>query len=208
MELASPSEAHEFCEVEGTNEPEAPPSAYHVFRWTPGDGWSPYKPGTLPAAAPAVLYSNQAASGPFPHQEISGLAYHCGYRQVWGKTPSGCPAAKGHPKPQSPCFLYSTLSVWSESGLKVCSNGRKSGWLLPTGPRPLSYLATTCFQKLPFPCPHFPGGVSGFTKQPREEVIKSGKVPIPQTATPRILWPVLSAQPGRSQKDLRSLSQP
>lgn len=152
--------------------------------------------------------SSGCASGPSLHQEISGLAYHCGYTQVWGKTPSGCPAAKGHPKTQGPCFLYSTLPVWSESGLKVCSSGRKSGWLLPPVPRPHSYLATTRFQKLPFSCPHSPGGVSGFTKQPREEVIKSGKVLIPQTATPRILWPVLRAQPGRSQKDLRSLSQP
>lgn len=139
-----------------TNEPEVPPSPNHVFRWTPGDGWCPRKSGTLPAAAPAVLYSSQAASDPFLPKEISGLACHCGYGQVWGKTPNGCPAANRLPKAQGPCFLYSTLPVCSESGLKVPVQVGERGVAATPRTYPLLLPGNRQFPEASFPLPPLP----------------------------------------------------
>lgn len=85
------------------------------------------------------------------------------FTEVYGQV---CVAAlwpRGTPKPRAlaSCIHFCLLG---QSGLKV---------QVATTPQDLDpvycHLATTRFQKLPFSCPRFPGGISGFTKQSIEK---------------------------------------
>lgn len=107
---ASPSKGYELWVLEGTHL-----SPCQLSRWTLGDGTP-----TTPSSAPALLCSNQAASGPFLPEDLSGLTY----TEVTGKYGERPQMAALWPRD----FVHPIPPDWSDAGLKVpVQTGQEKG---------------------------------------------------------------------------------
>lgn len=137
------------------NAPEVPPSPVHVFRWTPGDGWCP--PNLGPSLLQRLLCctpAKQLLTLSFPKKSqdlhVTVVMNRCGARpQTAALQPTGSTKPRAR-------FLYSTLPVWSESGLKVPVQVGERGVAATPRTYPLLLPGNHQFPEASFPLPPLP----------------------------------------------------